>query len=118
MHRQLSAAQGATERKIVEDLSRESLDVMDDPAGGTKIRNLHQAEVSSSKEAIAILLAGTRLRATAATLQNDVSSRSHTVFTLSTVISSSFSGEAPLAGAALTHCQHELTLQQQYPFVN
>lgn len=73
---------------------------MDDPTTGTKIRNLHHEEVHSPAEAAAILLAGTRLRATAATVQNDVSSRSHTVFTVYTVISSSTSDEPPLAGAA------------------
>lgn len=97
---QQSAAHTATERKVIEDLSHENLDIIDDPLTGTKIRNLHHEEVHSSAEAVAILLAGTRLRATAATLQNDVSSRSHTVLTVSTIMSSSSSGEPPLAGAA------------------
>eukprot|EP00892_Ulva_mutabilis_P012301 jgi/Ulvmu1/9443/UM052_0007.1 len=88
----------AADRKVTEELAHESLDIVDDPVTGTKIRNLHEAEVQTAAEAIAILLAGTCMRATAATGHNNVSSRSHTVFTVSTVITSSASGEPPLAG--------------------
>lgn len=102
----------AADRKVIEELSRESLDIMDDPCQGTQIRNLHQTKVHSSADAIAILLAGTRIRATAATVQNDVSSRSHTVFTVTTLITSSSSSEPDLTGELCCLCCIRLPVGQ------
>ena len=59
-----------------------NLDVMEDASGGTVVKDLAVRPVSSVAEALNILNAGIALRQTVSTSMNDVSSRSHTVFTV------------------------------------
>jgi hypothetical protein len=62
-----------------------NLEIYEDPSGMTLVKDLTYIEVTSAADVLALLKAGYALRQTAATGQNDVSSRSHTVFTLSAV---------------------------------
>ena len=59
-----------------------NLDVMEDASGATVVKDLAVRSVASVAEALNILNAGIALRQTVATSMNDVSSRSHTVFTV------------------------------------
>ncbi|KAG2484404.1 hypothetical protein HYH03_016818 [Edaphochlamys debaryana] len=67
------------------DYVRTNLDVMEDSSGMTFVKDLTYMEVTSAEDMLAVLRAGYALRSTAATAANDVSSRSHTVFTVSVV---------------------------------
>lgn len=89
----------AATRRILEELAQESLDVVEDTAGNTSVRALTYIEVSTVAEASMFLSGGTSLRATAATEQNDVSSRSHTVFTISVINCGPDSASSTLPGA-------------------
>lgn len=62
-----------------------NLDIYEDPSGMTLVKDLTYIEVQSAADVLSLLKAGYALRQTAATGQNDVSSRSHTVFTISAV---------------------------------
>ena len=62
-----------------------NLEIYEDPSGMTLVKDLTYIEVTSAADVLSLLKAGYALRQTAATGQNDVSSRSHTVFTLSAV---------------------------------
>lgn len=75
----------AATRRILEELSQENLDIAEDMEGNTSVRGLTYIEVPNAAEAATLLSCGTSLRATAATEQNDVSSRSHTVFTVAVI---------------------------------
>ncbi|KAG2433847.1 hypothetical protein HXX76_008203 [Chlamydomonas incerta] len=75
----------ATSLGAAADYVRTNLDVMEDSSGMTFVKDLTFMEVSSVEDMLAVLRAGYALRATAATAANDVSSRSHTVFTVSVV---------------------------------
>jgi hypothetical protein len=75
----------AVTRRILEELAQESLEIVEDIEGNTSVRGLTYIEVRNQAEAATLLAGGTSLRATAATEQNDVSSRSHTVFTISVI---------------------------------
>jgi hypothetical protein len=59
--------------------------VLEDASGETSVRGLTYIEATSGAEAASVLAGGAMLRATAATEQNDVSSRSHTVFSVTVV---------------------------------
>ena len=61
------------------------LDIMEDAKGQTYVKDLTYFPVEGKDEAMAILNAGIAVRRTAATPLNDVSSRSHTVFTITVV---------------------------------
>jgi hypothetical protein len=61
------------------------------------VRNLTYIEARSAAEASAVLQAGLRLRATAATALNATSSRSHTIFTLTVVVHPATKGP-PVSG--------------------
>ena len=75
----------AATRRILEELSQENLDIAEDMEGNTSVRGLTYIEGPNAAEAATLLSCGTSLRATAATEQNDVSSRSHTVFTVAVI---------------------------------
>ncbi|KAG2446452.1 hypothetical protein HYH02_008444 [Chlamydomonas schloesseri] len=75
----------ATSLSSAGDYVRTNLDVMEDSSGMTFVKDLTFIEVASVEDMLAVLRAGYALRATAATAANDVSSRSHTVFTVSVV---------------------------------
>jgi len=62
-----------------------NLEIWEDPSGMTLVKDLTYVEVSKVEDVMSILKAGYALRQTASTAQNDVSSRSHTVFTISVV---------------------------------
>ena len=51
-------------------------------AGNVTVKGLRQVEVSSLETVHALIRGGLALRQTASTALNDVSSRSHTIFTL------------------------------------
>eukprot|EP00197_Chlamydomonas_leiostraca_P006322 CAMPEP_0202863706 /NCGR_PEP_ID=MMETSP1391-20130828/4234_1 /ASSEMBLY_ACC=CAM_ASM_000867 /TAXON_ID=1034604 /ORGANISM="Chlamydomonas leiostraca, Strain SAG 11-49" /LENGTH=396 /DNA_ID=CAMNT_0049543365 /DNA_START=31 /DNA_END=1218 /DNA_ORIENTATION=+ len=76
---------GGASKREMEEWAKSSLDVMEDPSGQTSVKELTYIEVGSAAEVLHVLRDGQALRATASTNQNDVSSRSHTVFTISVV---------------------------------
>eukprot|EP00803_Ostreobium_quekettii_P011013 evm.model.scf_946.1 EVM.evm.TU.scf_946.1 scf_946:6400-16587(+) len=63
----------------------EDLDILEDPSGLTFVKDLTHVQVKTVDDVMTVLNAGQALRQTASTAQNDVSSRSHTVFTLTVV---------------------------------
>ncbi|GMH36614.1 hypothetical protein BSKO_04487 [Bryopsis sp. KO-2023] len=67
------------------DYTKESLDILEDTDGTTFVKDLTYIEVKTVEDILTVLKAGYSLRQTASTGQNDVSSRSHTVFTITTV---------------------------------
>ncbi|PNW76143.1 hypothetical protein CHLRE_12g546100v5 [Chlamydomonas reinhardtii] len=75
----------ATSLGAAADYVRTNLDVLEDSSGMTFVKDLTFMEVSCVEDMLAVLRAGYALRATSATAANDVSSRSHTVFTVSVV---------------------------------
>jgi len=82
---------GAHESRKYEE---ESLDVREDGDGRTYVRGLSKVPVRSPKEAMDLVLSGFKMRATHATDMNDVSSRSHTVFTIHMLQRDRATGEA------------------------
>ena len=94
----------AATRRILEELAQESLDIAEDIDGSTSVRGLTYIEVPNAAEAATLLSCGTSLRATAATEQNDVSSRSHTVFTIAVINYGRNSGSSATSGSLSAVC--------------
>ena len=61
---------------------RPSLPVREDETGRAFVQGLHEIEVSSTQEAVAVLSQGSKNRITGATAMNAGSSRSHAVYTI------------------------------------
>lgn len=59
-----------------------TLELQEDESGATHVKGLTPIDVASAEDALAVIAASVRLRQTASTSQNDVSSRSHTVFSI------------------------------------
>ncbi|KAK3274695.1 hypothetical protein CYMTET_17131, partial [Cymbomonas tetramitiformis] len=78
--RSTNSATGTTEEPY--DHTAQSLEVQEDADGNVKVKDLTQIMVTSAAQVMDIVKAGLNLRQTHATQLNDVSSRSHTVFTL------------------------------------
>ncbi|GAX74811.1 hypothetical protein CEUSTIGMA_g2258.t1 [Chlamydomonas eustigma] len=83
------ASTGSTEKKKAgpgfATVDPTNLDIYEDTSGLTLVKDLTYIPVQSALEVLDLLKAGLSMRQVAATGQNDVSSRSHTVFTLSIV---------------------------------
>jgi hypothetical protein len=72
-----------------------SLEIRENPNGATFVKDLSVIPVTTLDEVMAIIGAGVALRATYETSMNEVSSRSHTVFTLHVVQRERNSPDAP-----------------------
>jgi hypothetical protein len=95
-------AQTATLAEVVaeggaSDYDSQNLEIWETREGQTYVKDLYQLEVTSVHDVMAVLNAGYGLRRTNATNMNEVSSRSHTVFTIS-VVSTQSDGSHPLVG--------------------
>jgi hypothetical protein len=72
-----------------------SLEIRENPSGATYVKDLAVIPVTTLDEVMSIIAAGVALRATYETSMNEVSSRSHTVFTLHVVQRERNSADAP-----------------------
>lgn len=69
-------------REMQEELENMNYEILDDGKGNVAVRDLTILNVCSAEELMSIIDFGLSLRATKGTKMNEVSSRSHTVFTI------------------------------------